>query len=285
MQEPGCIHCVKLQKNVRKNLSFRIFDVFQKKELKNMTHPIYKLKEHISYKIKARHRYGHGIHSPYLYHFVTSILQDRHPYYCFERIESSRRESSKGLILKTVDSFLRRRRSKEEARCGQIIFRIIQHEKIKTMLEIGTLTGMETQYMTLAKPKARCITVTSETETAANTQKLFQKLGLNQIEMHLLKSEANLTTILKECDTLDFVLFNLLSDPLQIPDLFNLCLSKKQKGSIFVFRNIHGSPEFTKIWQSLRQNVQVQVSIDIYDLGILMFNPEYGKKKYVLSKK
>jgi len=250
-----------------------------------MAHPIYKLKEHISYKIKARHRYGHGIHSPYLYHFVTSILQDKHPYYCFERIEASRKEASQGPTLKHKHSYFKRSSSKEEARCGQIIFRIIQHEKIRTMLELGTSKGMDTKYMALAKPKARCISVTSDKNMAAYAQKGFQKLGLNQIEMHVLTSEENLIEFLNDLDSLDFVLFNQTSEPLQILSLFNQCLIKKQNSSIFVFRNIHGSPAMNKVWQNIRKNVQVQVSIDIYDLGIVMFNPELRKKKYVLSKK
>ena len=153
------------------------------------------------------------------------------------------------------------------------------------MLEIGTLTGMETQYMTLAKPKARCISVASTKEMADYAQKVFQKMGLNQIERYVLEPEGSLNDILKKVDTLDFVLFNFLTEPKLIPDLYNQCQSRKQKSSIFVFRNIHGSPEMNKVWQNIRTNVQVQVSIDIYDLGIIMFNPELRKKKYVLSKK
>jgi len=241
-----------------------------------MNHPFYKLKELICYRLKTRHYNGHGIHSPYLYRFVTSILQEKYPYYCFEQIEVQRKTSSDGHP---------NLRNSKKAHCGQIIFRIIQDAPFRTLLELGTSNGMETQYMAMAKPKARCLCVTKSDELAALAQKRFQKQGLDKIEVHVPQSEETPAKFLKNIDCLDFVLFNQIPNPQDMLDLFNLCLHKKKNGSIFVFMGIHENPEMKNVWQNILTNVYVQVSMDIYDLGIVLFNPELGKKNYVLYSK
>jgi predicted O-methyltransferase YrrM len=238
-----------------------------------MTHHFYQFKEAIRYKINARHHKGFGIHSPYLFHFITSVLQEKHPFYCFETIESLRKD-----LDNRPTCFGRQRK----AHNGQIIFRIIQDAKYKTLLEIGTSSGIETQYMAFANQKARCISVTDSAESAAVARKGFQIQGLRQIELHLLKPEDRPEKFIENLDNLDFVLFNQIHDPQKYQALFKECLCKKNNGSIFVFMNMHESPAKTQAWENIRIHQDVQVSIDLFNLGIILFNPELGKKKYVI---
>jgi len=242
-----------------------------------MAHHLYKLKERIRYRINARHHKGFGIHSPYLFHFINSVIQIKYPYYHFRQIESLRKD--------LTSNHKSLRRNKKEAHCGQIIFRIIQDAQFKTLLELGTNLGMETQYMALANQKARCVTVTKSAELAALAQKRFQKQGLNHIELEILQSEETPFKVIDKVDNLDFVLFNQSFISHDILDLFNQCLPKKNNGSIFVLMGIHGRPEMTRAWKKIRADKNVQVTMDLYNLGIVMFNPELEKKNYVLRTK
>ncbi|MCK9311737.1 MAG: hypothetical protein M0P26_05615 [Bacteroidales bacterium] len=241
-----------------------------------MAHHFYQLKEAIQYRINARHHKGFGIHSPYLFHLITSVLQEKYPFYCFKPIESLRKKRfNKHSIFSPL----------KKAHSGQIIFRIIQDAKFKTLLELGTSSGIETQYMAFANQKARCISVTDSDESAAVAQKGFQIQGLKQIELHLLKSEEMPETIIDKLENLDFVLFNKIADPQKYQDLFRKCLCKRENGSIFVFMNMHESPCKTQAWENIRTHQEVQVSIDLFDLGIILFNPELEKKNYVIRNK
>jgi len=248
-----------------------------------MVHPFYKMKKRISYRFRIRHHKGHGIHSPYLYRFITSVLQENNPFYCFEQIESNRKK----LYSDTTSNYKRFKklhRNKDAHNC-QILFRIIQNASFKTLLEFGTFTGIETQYMCMAKPEARCVSVTKSEQLAQLAQKGFQEEGLSQIDLHLIKPDEDPATILTDFDSLDFVLFNHLSDPQEILDLFKRCLPLNNKGSIFVLMGIHKNPRMDEVWKKIRAHVEVQTSIDTYDLGILLFNPELSKKNYVLQTK
>lgn len=295
MQNFGSIHYVKIHKIVHKKLSFRIFEPSRNRKGRTktvllilnknyMAHHFYKLKEEIRYRFKTRHHKGRGIHSPYLFRLVTSVLQEKHPYYYFNSIESLRKEIYINPASLNKRHFITRHRGAKEARCGQIIFRIIQDAQSETLLELGMSTGLETQYMALANQKARCITMTRSAELAATAQKGFQKQGLKHIELHILEPEETPGNIINELETLDFVLFNQLGSE-ECLDLFTQCLRKKNNGSIFVFTNIHGKPDTTQTWKKIRVNKNVQVTMDLYNLGIVLFNPELEKRNYVLRTK
>jgi len=241
-----------------------------------MTHHFYQLKGAIRYRINARHHKGFGIHSPYLFHLITSVLQGKYPFYCFETIESLRKE-----LNGKPTCFSRQKK----AHNGQIIFRIIQDAKFKTLLELGTSSGIETQYMAFANQKAKCISITDSAESAAVARKGFQRQGLKQIELHLLKPEDRPEKFIENIDNLDFVLFNQIHDPQKYQALFQKCLCKRNNGSIFVFMNMHESPAKAQEWENIRIHQDVQVSIDLFDLGLILFNPELEKKKYVIRNK
>ncbi|MEA4841398.1 MAG: hypothetical protein VB110_10390 [Bacteroidales bacterium] len=241
-----------------------------------MAHHFYQLKEVIRYRINARHHKGFGIHSPYLFHLITSVIQGKYPFYCFETIESLRKElNNKPTCFN----------QQKKTHSGQIIFRIIQDAKFKTLLELGTSSGIETQYMIFANQKARCISITDSAESAAIARKGFQIQGLEQIELHLLKPKEMPEILIDKLENLDFVLFNQISDPQKYQDLFQKCLCKRNNGSIFVFMNMHESPGKTQAWENIRAHQDVQVSIDLFNLGIILFNPEVEKKKYVIRNK
>jgi len=248
-----------------------------------MVHPFYRMKKRIFYRFKTRNYKGHGIHSPYLYRFITSVLQEKNPYYCFKQIEALRKKiySENFSILKNHSKRLRNK----DAYNSQIIFRIIQDAPFKTLLELGTYIGIETLYMAMAKPNARCLSITKSAELAALAQKSFQEQELDKIDLRFIKPEDDFKTTLSELDSLDFVLFNYISDPQETLELFKKCLPLNNIGSIFVLMDIHKNQKMDAVWKKIKNHAEVQISIDTYDLGILLFNPELSKKNYVLRTK
>src|SRR4029078_4521361 len=49
-------------------------------------------KKYLHYYVNARNGKGHGIHSPFVFDFVTNVLNDRHTYDCYGAIEALRKE-------------------------------------------------------------------------------------------------------------------------------------------------------------------------------------------------
>jgi predicted O-methyltransferase YrrM len=249
-----------------------------------MSHQIHKIKKRIQHRFKAGHNRGFGIHSPYLYRLITSVLEEKCPYYHYARVESLRKELKTDLCLfdKRTKNRFSFRYNKTEAHCGQLLFRLIQDGHYQTLLELGTTTGLETQYMALANSEARCLSITSSAELAAIAQKGFIKQNIQNIVLQIVQNDKDIENIINSLERIDFVLFNNILSSKRISDLLESCLLKKTNGSIFAFKNIHSNPDNDKLWKKIRKRADVQVTMDLYHLGIVVFNTELEKRNYVI---
>jgi len=259
-----------------------------------MPHRLYKIKEKIRHRLKARHYGGFGIHSPYLYHLVTSVLQEKWPFYSYNRIEAQRKELALGiknhkngrLSNRWIASKKRFQLKRgKDASCGQLIFRLIQNAQFENLMEIGATSGLETQYMALANVNAKCICVAESGERLEKIEKNIKQQGIKNIEVKISSDQKTTEKIIQQLGRIDFVLFNQLSDPQSYPVLFRKCMEKKNTDSIFVLLNLHRNPDRTKVWKEIRNNPDVQVTIDLFHLGIVLFKPELEKKNYVIRTK
>ena len=215
-----------------------------------LIHIIHRPRSKANHQLRARRANGRGIHSPYLFRFVTTVLNSKWPYYAFEALEASHRPDSKRRIVSL--------RNREPHREQRMIFRIVQDQQPDFMLEIGHQSDLDTLYMAHACPKALCKTIT-------------HAIGS--------KNEQNLMAMLSSTEKLDFVLFNAPAERRQRMDEFRLCLQKVHDGTLFVVKNIHQSPEQAFTWKLMRSHPEVRASIDLYSLGILFFRNDLPKCK------
>ncbi len=222
----------------------------RKRLYNQLIHITYKPRSKANHQLRAKRANGRGIHSPYLFRFVTTVLNTQGSYYAFEALEAQQPIKQKRSPL----TF----RKKEPHPVQRMIFRIVQNHQPTGMLEIGNRTGMDTQYMINACPKAICRSFTYSSDS---------------------NNEPSLNSILSNLDNLDFVLFNAPIDRKQRMDEFKLCLQKVHDGSLFVVKHIHQTPEQAFTWKLMRNHPEVQASIDLYSLGILFFRNDLPKCK------
>ena len=61
---------------------------------------------------------------------------------------------------------------------------------------------------------------------------------------------------------------------------FTQCLAFAHEGSLFVFADIHWSPEMEKAWETIRRDPRVAISIDLFDFGLLFFRKENKEQEH-----
>ena len=198
-----------------------------------------------NYLLRAKRANGRGIHSPYLYRFVTMVLDTKWPYYAFEALEAVHQDEKRRSLF--------RLKKKGGHQLQRMIFRIVQDHQPATMLEIGNRSGIETQYMVNACPKATFKSIAYSSDT---------------------KDEQSMKMELLQMEKLDFVLFNAPAERSQRMNEFRLCLLKVHDGSLFVVKYIHQTPEQAFTWKLMRNHPEVRASIDLYSLGILFFRKD-----------
>lgn len=256
--------------------------------------PLTYLLKYAIHLIKAHPRGGFGIHSPYLFKLITRVIEEQTPYYCYQTIEKYRQNLLNDtsfiqvLDLGTGKSGKRKvgdiaKKSLKSSSEAQLLFRLALHSKANTLLELGTSLGITTMYLARTCSQSKIITIEGCPQTAAIATTLFKNARLNNIEQHTGSIDTVLPQILQNVNQLDFVYFDANHRQLPTWNYFTLCLAKKGPQSIFIFDDIHHSAEMEAVWKQICEHSEVRVSIDLFTMGIVLFNPDLQKAHYLIA--
>jgi len=157
------------------------------------------------------------------------------------------------------------------AKEGQLLFRLVNYFKPKTILELGTSLGITTLY--LAAPLSSSIVITLEgcPNTSAVARKNFERLAVKNIHQETGEFNKSLPIALAKTQQLDFVYFDGNHKKLPTLSYFNACLQQMHHESVFVFDDIYWSKEMTEAWNEIKSHQAVTMSVDLYSTGIVFF--------------
>ena len=159
---------------------------------------------YLSYRLKARHRSGRGIHPPFAYQFIRQVFfGESVPN--LEFIEQIRRgmrsDSSKVRVLdhgagsRTGTKEDRRirdlvRHTAISPKYGQVLARLVCILRPKSVIELGTGTGIASLYMRSADPGVKIITCEGCRSIAGIAEKNFRRAGVFDIDLRIGKFES-----------------------------------------------------------------------------------------------
>ncbi len=254
--------------------------------------------KYIRYQLFARHKHGHGIHSPFVYKLLTEVIEDERNFYTYfdllelKEVLKENKEtidvSDFGAGSKVMNSRKRRISSISEnssipPKYGELLFRLVNHFQPKNIIELGTSLGISTLYMAKASYKAQIYTVEGCKETAKVAKDNFRRLKAENIESHVAQFDDILPELLKKIKQLDFAFFD--GNHRKEPTLkyFNLCLPYITNETVFVFDDIHWSKDMEEAWNEIIKHQKVTASIDLFFLGIVFFKQEMQQQNFVIK--
>lgn len=238
---------------------------------------------------------AHSIHSPFVFDLYTKVLAVDKNYYCFKKIEQLRSDLLHSSIsINVLDlgagagSGSRRtiasvaKNSEKSTQLAQLLFRLTEHFKPKTIVELGTSFGLTTLYLSKANPKATVYTFEGCPETnniASGNFRDFNATNIVQIQGNI---NETLYNSLKAIPLVDMVFFDANHQYAPTLAYFQLCLAKITEESIFVFDDIYWSPEMTKAWEEIKAHPMVTLSIDLFYMGLVFFRKAQPKQHFSL---
>lgn len=245
----------------------------------------------------ARHRHGHGIHSPFVFDFISTVLEGKEKDEAYLEINEIRADmlSSKesisyidpgagtmmrqGLSRKVSDIA---RYSATSHKYGRILYRMIKKYKPLTIVELGTSLGLGTLYLSAANKDGIIYTMEGAVPLYQIAQSNFNNLKKKNINIIKGLFENSLPKLLNEIERIDFVFFDGNHSFDATWNYFNLCFEKSCNDSIFVFDDIHWSDEMEKVWEEIKKSPEVRVTIDLFQMGIVFFKKELSKQNFVI---
>ena len=250
--------------------------------------------KYLRYYLTASNGKGHGMHSPFVFEFITKVLNDKTAYPGYENVEVLRDRLLKEETILTVEDFgagssvsktnqrsiasIAKHAAKSK-KFGQLLFRIVKYYRPATILELGTSLGITTSYLSLADPKARIITMEGSQEIAAVAKQNFKTLELKNIELVEGNFDETLSSVVRSLSTVDFAFIdgNHRKEPTQ--RYFQQLLAKTNNDSILVIDDIHWSIEMEEAWEWIKQHEAVRGTIDLFFIGIVLFRKEFKERQ------
>lgn len=247
-------------------------------------------KKYLHYYLTSANGKGHGMHSPFVFGFILHVLNNESCYEPPMEIEALRKQllgDDRMLQIEDLGAGSRTVTTRHRTVCqiaasalkskkyARLLFRLAKHYRPQTVLELGTSLGVTTAYLASANHKANLITIEGSEAVAAVAKENFTKLNFKNIQLLQGSFDALLPSALRPLCSVDlaYVDGNHRYGPTMA--YFRLLLSKTGNDSIFVFDDIHWSPEMEKAWDEIKSHPSVRCTVDIFFLGFVFFRQEF----------
>ena len=250
--------------------------------------------KYFNYWITSSNGKGHGMHSPFVFEFITKVLNNKTGYPEYEKGEALRNQLlNDNTVLKVEDfgagsvidkkskrsiSSIARNAAKPK-KFGQLLFRMVKHYQSSTILELGTSLGITTSYLSMARQETRLITMEGSKEITDIAKRNLKNLEIRNVEIIEGNFDNTLSSVVCRLSTIGFAFIdgNHRKEPTE--RYFKEILAKTNNNSILVFDDIHWSSEMEAAWETIKKDAAVTCSIDLFFIGIVFFRKEFKEKQ------
>lgn len=252
--------------------------------------------KYLRYLFTAANGKGHGVHSPFVFEFITRVLNDNRRFYAFDGIEKIRTQLLSNHKLIEIQDFGAGSRvaktntrkisdvakgSLKPAKYSQLLFRMIDYYGPKQIIELGTSLGITTAYLASANPAAKVTTFEGSGTIAQIAKQNHGSLGLANITLREGNFDEELPRWLAQNKKVDFAFIDGNHAYKPTMAYFEALLDVVEDHSILVFDDIHWSKEMEAAWAQISAHPRVTLSIDLFFIGVVFFRKEFAQKQQV----
>jgi len=253
--------------------------------------------KYLKYIVLSESRYGHGIHSPFVFDLVTRVFRNKPDPAVVNNIEKIRKKLiSDDRIIKVRDlgsgsgkvkSDRRRvsqiaRYSPVSKKYGVLLANMAFEFGKPFILEMGTSLGISTLYLAVNNRDTCIKTIEGCPEIAGIAQENFKKSGIYNIELLSGSFHEILPLALcgGESPGLVFIDGNHRKEP--VMEYFTLIAENCNQGTVIIIDDINYSDEMEETWKEIKKYEKVTLTIDIFRMGIVFFRTGISHKDYII---
>src|SRR6185437_801493 len=252
-------------------------------------------KKYLQYYINAQSGKGHGVHSPFVFDFIVHVLNDKKKYECYKKIESLRQQLLQNNSTIDVEDFgagsavipFKERKvnaiaksSLKNKKFAKLLYRIVKYYKPETIIELGTSFGITACYLAAGNKNADVNTFEGSKEIARIARQNFAAANLQNINLIEGNFSDTFLKVLQKLITVDLAFVDGNHRREATLDYFLNLLKKSTNTSIFIFDDVHWSGEMEEAWKQIQDHHAVTLTIDLFFIGLVFFNPDFKAKQH-----
>lgn len=234
----------------------------------------------------------HGAHSDFVYKLFFDVFNDDKVFYAFSKIESKRAKLKKmSSVIEVVDFGAKgdgqtvttrvvsqiAAKSLKHPRYARLLFRLVNFMNYTDILELGTSLGITTLYLSAAT-KGSVITI--------DASEAISKIASGLNEEHR-KINYRMNSFDKELPNLknqsfDFIFIDGDHKGESLLRYYELLRPRLKENGCIVVDDINWSPDMSAAWKQLCGKPDINLSLDLFELGILFSRPGMVKQHHVI---
>ena len=241
------------------------------------------------YMLKARHSGGHGIHSPFLFRLITDVIEDKKQLPDIQLIRNIEKVVLK-MLKKPFDKDLVTafQLTGDEAipskkwfkkidiplPYAKVIFRLIKNFQPTEIAFIGPTLGITIAVVASASPES---TISYLFELPF----IYELIRKNLDEKNFGRIDYCEDDRLPDRQY-DFIIVNYPDNQELTNRYVRYVLEDDSDGKVLIIRGIHSSREMKVLWEKLQSSQQVNVTLDLFEIGIVFIRKASQKENFVL---
>ena len=247
----------------------------------------------IKHKINAKTR--HGVHSPFVYKLIDTVIYDFKNKPAYNSIENLRTKllADERLIAITdlgAGSHVNNKKQKQvktlaknalkPKKLAQLLYRLAQEFQPKNIIELGTCLGITTAYFGKAVADANIFTLEGCPQTASVAKDNLAQLQLDNVLVVVGNFDDTLPQVIQNLTELDFVFVDGNHRKDATLNYFEWCLPKVHEKSVMIFDDIYWSEGMKEAWEEIKKHPKVSVTIDLFWIGLVFFKKGQVKEDF-----
>jgi len=256
---------------------------------------LFQIKSYLKFLWKSKNE--HGVHSPFVFNLLTKCFYDTKSKPEYAILKNYRKSLLKNNNFIEVTDFgagskvfksNKRQISKIAKTAGispkraELLFRVTSYFKPEHILEIGTSLGLATSALALGNPKAKIITLEGCPQTATVAKNHLENFDCKNVDTIITEFENFLISTNLQATDYDLIYFDGNHSKKATLAYFDLLLTTIKNDSVWIFDDIHWSPEMEEAWEVIKKHPKVTVTIDTFQWGFVFFRYEQEKEHFVI---
>ena len=258
----------------------------------------WRIPKYIQHLFYLSYRKGHGIHSPYLFEFVNKVIFNGAALTLPPEILKAHRELKRDQTMipvtvlgasssvdssgeRSVGSFVSH--SSVPEKYGSLLYRISRWFEPEMIIELGSGLGISTLYLASGSPRVPLHSIEGNPHRALFAEKVVTGRKLDMVNIHQGEMEKELDKLIPQMKGrfVAFVDGNHRYEP-TIAYVRKL-IEVAGEDALIIMDDIYWSKEMYEAWREVISWKEVRVSIDLYQMGILLLRPDLDKADFKIK--
>ncbi len=235
---------------------------------------------------------AHAIHSPFVFELYNHLKSGKglEPLAAISGLHDRLKTSNEAMTFddpgrenrpttKTIGAIARQSATGQKS--GKILFNLVKYIKPEHVLELGTSLGISGLYLSSALDSGELVTVEGVPQIASLAQQHFKDFKANATVINSTFVNA-LSQFQTDHNTFDLVYLDGHHQKDATLSYFKQIKNLVTPNSICILDDIYWSKGMEEAWVILQKDEDVNISIDLFHFGILIFRKETVKQHFKL---